>query len=331
MCQEGYYELLRNNEKACVTKEVCSRFIRPATTRAGRNEIEYIGGGARAPLVLFPPGKSEITGQTSSGTSQTTGGQTAPGGTGCHLPTVHLRLRQSSAGHRLELVGIGREGRTLTGTTINQPPAVSIATQGAPSVNTAGHGSEVAVRHQQAATTIVSTPPSLPSILRYPQGTPQPGGVDLQAAGARLESSSVITAVVPPSPGVFPNAILQPSVGGATISLAGTGPRQAMPGGIGYGPGGAVAITATTQTAGVLPMSQLAPPLGSGPGRLGVTPSHQPGVFLPGKPTLPTTVGIGGHGLGNPLFGEDLDVGEDLPLPATLEIPPLMQPSPLYQ
>ncbi|XP_070383661.1 uncharacterized protein [Dermacentor albipictus] len=322
VCQEGYYELLRNNEKACVTKEECSRFIRPATTIAGRNEIDYIGGGARAPLVLFPPGKSEITGHTSSGTSKTPGSQTTPGGTGCHLPTVHLRLRQSSAGHRLELVGIGREGTTLTGTTANQPPAVSIATQGAPSGNTAGHGSEVVVRRQQGASTILSTPPSLS----------QPGGVDLQAAGTRLESATAITLGVTSSPGAFPSPLLQPPVGGATPSLAGTGLRQGMPGGIGYGPGGAATITATTpQAAGVLPVPQLAPPLGSEPGHLGVASAHQPGVFLPGTPTLPTPVGIRGHGLGPSSFDEDLDVGEDQPLPATLKIPPQMQPITPYQ
>ncbi|XP_075531568.1 uncharacterized protein LOC142564451 [Dermacentor variabilis] len=327
VCQQGYYELLRNGEKACVTKEECSRFVRPATTIAGRNEIEYIGGGARAPVVVFPPGKSEISGHTPSGTSKTTGGQTTPGGTGCHLPTIHLRLRQGSAGHRLELVGIGREGTTLTGTTANQPPAVSIATQGVPSVNTAGHGSEVVARRQEGVATVVSTPPSLPSILRYPQSTPLPGGVGLHAAGAGLESSTAITAVVPPSPSVFPNAILQPSVGGATISLAGTGLPQGMPGGIGYGPGGAAAITATTpQAAGVVPLPQTVPPLGSEPGHSGVTSAHQPGAFLPGTPTLPTTVGIGGRGLGHSSFDEDLDVGEAQPLPATLEIPPNMQP-----
>ncbi|XP_037580857.1 uncharacterized protein LOC119464095 [Dermacentor silvarum] len=312
--------------------------MKPATTITGRNEIEYTGGGVRAPTVLFPPDRPGISGHTSTGISTATGCQTAPGGTGCHLPTIYLRLRQGSVGNRLELAGVGREGTTVTGTTANQPPAVMIVTRGTPSVNTGGHGSEAVVRRQEGATTIASTTPSLPSILGYPQDTPRPGGVGLHAAGTGLDRATRITSAVSSSSSTLPLPQLPPSIGGEPVRLGFPGPRQDgayLSSGLGYGlnvagtrPGGAAAITATAPPApGVLSYPQLAPPVGSEPGLLGVTPSHQPGVFLPGTPTLPA-VGMGARGQSPPWFGEDLDVGEEEPLPATLEIPPHMQPIP---
>ncbi|XP_049511344.1 uncharacterized protein LOC125939880 [Dermacentor silvarum] len=334
VCQEGYYEFLQNGAKTCLTKDECSRFIRPETTITGRNEIEYTGGGVRAPTVLFPPDRPGISGHTSTGISRTTGCQTTAGGTGCHLPTIYLRLRQGSAGNRLELEGIARERTTVTGTTSNRPPAVLIETLGTPSVNTGGHGSEVLVRRQEGAATIVSTTPSLPSLLRYPQDTARPGSLGLHTAGTRLESATAITATASPSSSILPLPQLPPSVGGETVTLGVPGPRHDgtyLPGRIGYGlnvagtrPGGEAAITAMAPPSlGVSSYPLLAPPLGSEPGRLGVTVSNQRG-----PPTLPTAVGIVGRGLSRPLFDEDLDVGEEEPLPETLKIPPHMQPIP---